>query len=75
MERNSESRDHDKRGKEMKGKVYVSNDNKPIRGDIHGVRDIEKTPNGMILTFSNRDNAYRVAQILMNSGYETVKVL
>ena len=59
----------------MKGKIYVSNDNKPIRGDIKGIKDIEKTPNGMILTFNDRDRAYRVAQVLMNSGYETVKVL
>ena len=59
----------------MTGNVYISNDNKPIRGDIKGIKDIEKTPNGMILTFNDRDRAYRVAQVLMNSGYETVKVL
>lgn len=59
----------------MKGKIYVSNDNKPIRGNLFGIRDVERTPNGMILTFKDRDTAYRVAQIFMNSGYETVQVL
>lgn len=55
--------------------LYVSNDNKPILGDIHGIKSIEKTMNGLILHFSDDDRAYRVAQILMNSGYETVRVL
>ena len=59
----------------MRTKVYVSNDSKPIKGDVHGIKDIEKTPNGMLLSFDDKDRAYRVAQILMNSGYETVRVL
>ena len=59
----------------MKKKVYVSNDKKPIRGDISGIKGIERTMDGLILKFDNEDRAYRVAQILMNSGYETVKIL
>lgn len=56
-------------------KVYVSNDKKPIAGDISGIKKIERTTDGLILHFDNEDRAYRVAQILMNSGYETVKIL
>lgn len=59
----------------MMRKVYVSNDKKPIRGDISGIKGIERTTDGLILKFDNEDRAYRVAQILMNSGYETVKIL
>lgn len=56
-------------------KVYVSNDKKPIRGDISGIKGIERTSDGLILRFDSEDRAYRVAQILMTSGYETVRVL
>lgn len=56
-------------------KVYVSNDKKPILGMIQGVKKTELHKGGIILTFNNDDNAYRAAQVLMNSGYETVKIL
>ncbi len=59
----------------MRAKVYVSDDKKEIRGNIHGIKRIDRTESGFILTFSNYDGAYRAAQVLMNSGYETVKVL
>ena len=59
----------------MRVKVYVSNDDKVINGMIVGIKKIEKTSDGKILTFNDYDNAYRAAQILMNSGYETVKIL
>jgi len=56
-------------------KIYVSDDKKPIRGDLSGIKKIERTSSGMVLHFSDCDKAYRAAQILMNSGYETVKIL
>lgn len=56
-------------------KVYISNDNKPIRGEINRVKKIEGTPGGMILSFADYDSAYRAAQIFMNSGYITVRML
>lgn len=56
-------------------KVYVSNDDKPILGDIKGVKKIEAAPGGMILSFADYDRAYRAAQTLMNSGYTTVQIL
>lgn len=56
-------------------KVYVSNDKKPILGDIAGIKNIERHKTGLLITFNNDDRAYRVAQILMNSGYETVKII
>jgi len=59
----------------MRVKVYVSNNDKVINGMIVGIKKIEKTSDGKILTFNDYDNAYRAAQILMNSGYETVKIL
>jgi len=59
----------------MKVKVYVSNDNKIINGMIVGIKKIEKTSDGKILTFNDYDKAYRAARILMNSGYETVQIL
>lgn len=56
-------------------KVYVSDDRKPIRGSLSGIKKIERTSSGMVLDFRTEDEAYRAAQILMNSGYETVKIL
>lgn len=55
--------------------VYISNDNKPIEGNIQGIKSIDETKSGLLLRFDDEDKAYRVAQIFMNSGYETVKVL
>ena len=56
-------------------KVYVSNDKKPILGAIRGIKKAEPHKGGVVLVFNNDDNAYRAAQVLMNSGYETVKIL
>lgn len=56
-------------------KIYVSDDKKPIQGDLSGIKKIERTSSGMVLNFRTEDEAYRAAQILMNSGYETVKIL
>lgn len=56
-------------------KVYISNDNVPIRGNLSGIKKIERTSSGMILSFKDYDKAYRAAQILINSGYITVHIL
>lgn len=56
-------------------KVYVSNDKKPILGVVRGIKRTEQHKDGVVLIFNNDDNAYRAAQVLMNSGYETVKIL
>lgn len=58
--------------------VYVSDDKKVIRGNISpfsGIRSIERKESGMVLKFRDDDSAYRVAQLLINSGYETVRIL
>ena len=59
----------------MKTKVYVSDEKKTVNGPINGIRKIEKKQGGFILSFSDYDHAYRAAQTLMNSGYETVRIL
>ena len=56
-------------------KIYVSNDLKPIRGEIRGIKGIKKMSDGFLMTFKDDDRAYRTAQVLINSGYETVKIL
>lgn len=59
-------------------KVFVSNDDKPFRGqhpeDFIGV-DIEKHEGGFILTVGDNDKAYRIAQALMEDGHETVRII
>jgi len=56
-------------------KVYVSRDKKPIKGELRGIKGIEQTTDGLIIEFHDNDSAYRAAQTLMNSGYETVRIL
>lgn len=56
-------------------KVYVSRDKKPIKGELRGIKGIEETTDGLIIDFHDEDSAYRAAQVLMNSGYETVRIL
>ena len=59
----------------MKTKVFISDDNKTINGSIVGIKKIEKTTSGKILIFNDYNKAYHAAQVLINSGYETVRIL
>ena len=56
-------------------KVYVSDDRKEIRGNIKGIKKAVRFQDGILFTFNNDDNAYHAAQVLMNSGYETVRIM
>jgi len=56
-------------------KVYVSDDRKEIRGNIKGIKKAERFKSGILFTFNNDDNAYHAAQVFMNSGYETVRIM
>jgi len=53
-------------------KLYISNDEKPIRGAIPDMKHIERTQGGFIITFRNENDMHKAARVLMNSGYETV---
>lgn len=59
-------------------RIYVSNTDKPVRfgnpQDFIGV-EVEKHKGGFVLTVEDDDRAYRIAQALMNSGYETVQII
>lgn len=59
----------------MKVKVYISNDDKIIDGMIFGIKKIEKTSGGKIITFDDYDRAYRAAKVFMHSGFGTVRIL
>ena len=56
-------------------KVFISDDKKPLSGDIKAIRKIERREGGFLLSFGNYDSAYKAAKVFMNSGYETVQIL
>lgn len=56
-------------------KVFVSDDKKPLQGEIKAIRKIERREGGFLLSFGNYDSAYKAAKVFMNSGFETVQIL
>ena len=55
--------------------IYVSKENKRITGSIHGIIGAHRMLNGYLFTFGTIEQAVRSAQVLIESGYENVRVV
>lgn len=55
--------------------VYVGDEKKRINGEIHGIKKMHRMKNGFIFEFDSPSKACRSAQVLLESGYETVRVI
>lgn len=55
--------------------LYVSKENKRIIGSIHGIKGAHRMLNGYLFTFGTKEQAVRSAQVLIESGYENVRVI
>lgn len=55
--------------------VYVGAEDKRIRGNIHGIKKMHRMKNGYIFEFDTVRRACAFAQVLYESGYETVQVI
>lgn len=55
--------------------VYISDDDKKIIGAMNGIKKVHKLKNGFIFEFDTPIRACKSAQVLIESGYETVRVI
>lgn len=55
--------------------VYVGAEDKRIRGKIHGIKKMYRMKNGFIFEFDTARRACESAQVFLESGYETVRVI
>jgi hypothetical protein len=55
--------------------LYVGAENKRITGSIHGIIKAHRMLNGYLFTFGTKEQAVRSAQVLIESGYENVRVI
>lgn len=55
--------------------IYVSKEDKRIIGSIHGIIGAHRMLNGYLFTFGSKEQAVRSAQVLIESGYENVRVI
>ena len=49
--------------------LYVSNDNKRIKGTITGITKIYRTLNGFVIEFADPDYAFEASKVFYQSGY------
>ena len=53
-------------------KIYVGDENKPVKGKIKGIRGIERQEGFFIFMFSNNALADEAMRVFITSGYELV---